>query len=327
MANNVKNATPIIPENAGKVKDFDTLKRDYETALASGKDSGPALLTLSAAVAHSVIRKLIDPQRKAAADRDSVSDSGCNPAMLSLRRGLTADVALLDNLTTAANAATVCKYNPDGDMTTATVDAAALDAVDALSGETLSDGIDLAQTAALAILEQAAEHATAPGWLDAPYTVRRLSRRVYVRLTDSAAWADVETTPIQEVYRAVRRAVQESRAVQTDPRNGYVYIEAMDERTTDRLFYRAAKWADVGGTDSAGNYTGDYETLREMERLTARLVLTDRQAQVLRLRVQGHGDKAIATYLGVTYQAVAKVRKAIQDKARDAGLESPAVLD
>ena len=64
MANSVKNATPIVPENSNSVKSFDQLKRDYETALSSGTDSGPALLTLSAAVAHSVIRKLIDPQRK-----------------------------------------------------------------------------------------------------------------------------------------------------------------------------------------------------------------------------------------------------------------------
>ena len=48
--------------------------------------------------------------------------------------------------------------------------------------------------------------------------------------------------------------------------------------------------------------------------------LTDRQAQILRLRMQGKGYKAIATYLGVTQRAIAKTVAQIQSKATAAGL-------
>lgn len=330
--NEKKNATPA------PVKDFEQVKRDFETAHASGKDYGPALLDLSTVFAYSVVNKCIDPQRKAAADRDTISDNGQNPAMIALKRGIAADRRTLDNTAAAANAATRATLNADGDAVTETVDKDAAAALAALVGETLSDGIDLVQTAAAALLEQAAAHADGPGWLDRPYTVRRLSRRVYVKAEDSAAYRDDETTPAQEVYRAVRRAVQESRAVQTDPRNGYTYIEDLTADGLDVIYFRLHKYADLGGYAHNGqdgdrlpgspagfgqggtHYTADQQTVMDYNAIMERLNLTDRQAVILRLRMQGKGNKAIATYLGVTYQAVQNTLAKIQKKAVAIGL-------
>ena len=301
--------------------DFTAVKRAYETALATGKDSTNELTALATAVAYSVLNKCIDPQRKTAPQRDTVTATGYNPALVSLKRGIAADLATLDNLRTAANKATRTAYNADGDMATETADKDAEKAVAALIGETLSDGIDLVQTAALAILEQAADHAVDGGeWLDTPHTVRRLSRRIYIRTEDSAAYRDDETTPIQEVYRAVRQAVQNSRAVQTDPRNGYSYIEDLTADGLETIYYRLHKYADLGGYDCNGNYTTDRQSVADYETLVARLDLTDRQAQILRLRMQGHGNKAIASYLGVTYQAVQNTLAKVQRKAQSIGL-------
>lgn len=219
-----------------------------------------------------------------------------------------------------ANAATATTYNADGDLVTVTADKDAAAALVDLMETTLSDGVDLVQTAALAILEQAAEHANGESWLDSKYTVRRLSRRVYIRSDESAAYRDDETTPIQEVYRAVRQAVQNSRAVQTDPRNGYSYIEDMTADGLDAIYYRMGKYTDLGGYDCNGNYTTDRQAAADYETLVASLNLTDRQAQILRLRMQGKGYKAIATYLGVTQRAIAKTVGQIQTKATAAGL-------
>lgn len=299
--------------------DFEQVKRAYETALFQGKDSTQELTDLATAVAYSVLNKCIDPQRKTAADRETVSDNGYNPALVQLKRGIAADLATLDNLRTATNKATRMTHNADGDLVSDVVDKDADRAAAALVGETLSDGIDLVNAAALAILEQAAEHAAAPAWLDTPYTVRRLSRRVYIRAEDSRAYRDETTTPIQEVYRAVRQAVQDSRATQTDPRNGYTYIEDSADGL-ETIYYRLHKYADLGGYDCNGNYTADRETVTEYETLVERLDLTDRQAQVLRLRMQGKGYKAIATYLGVTQRAIAKTVEQVQKKALAIGL-------
>ena len=301
--------------------DFEQVKRNYETALASGKDSTQELTDLATAVAYSVLNKCIDPQRKTAADRETVSDNGYNPALVQLKRGIAADLATLDNLRTATNKATRTAYNADGDLTTETVDKDAEKAVAALVGETLSDGIDLVNAAAVAILEQAAEHADpADPWLDTPYTTRRLSRRVYIRTEDSRAYRDETTTPIQEVYRAVRQAVQDSRATQTDPRNGYSYIEELTADGLDVIYYRLQKYADLGGYDCNGLYTADRQTAADYETIVERLELTDRQAVVIRLRMQGKGYKAIATYLGVTQRAIAKTVEQVQKKALALGL-------
>lgn len=316
-----------LSENAGKVKDFEQVKRDFETALNSGKDYGPQLLDLSTAIAYSVVRKCLDPQRKTAPARYVVSDNGYNPAMDDLRRGIAADVALLDSTQTAAEKATRATLDADGNPVTEVADKDAETALAALIDRTLTDGIDLVNTAVVALLEQAADHADGPGWLDRPYTIRRLSRRVYIKEADSAAYRDDETTPAQEVYRAVRRAVQESRAVQTDPRNGYTYIEELTVDGLDAIYYRLQKYADLGGYNVNGNYTADRQTVTEYNAIMDKLNLTARQAEVLALRMRGHGYKAIATYLGVTKRAVSKTMEQVQKKALAIGLIPPADAD
>lgn len=333
--NTNKNTTT---QTAADKRDFEQVKRDFETALENGGDYSPALLDLSTAIAFSVVRKCIDPQRKTAADRETVSDNGLNPAMVELRRGIAFDRRTLDNTQTAANKATKITYTADGDAVTETADHDAENALNALIGETLSDGIDLVQTAACALLEQAADHADGPGWLDRPYTVRRLSRRVYIKETDGAAYREDETTPAQEVYRAVRRAVQESRAVQTDPRNGYTYIEDMTADGLDAIYYRLHKYADLGGYahngqdgdrlpggpagfgQGGGHYTADRQTVADYNDIIDRLDLTPRQREVLELRMSGRGYKAIASYLGVTQRAIAKTVEQVQKKALAIGL-------
>lgn len=335
----------IVPENSGNVNAFEQAKRDFETAYTSGGDYSPALLTLSTAIAHSVVRKCLDPQRKTAAEHDTVSDNGQNPAMVELKRGIVFDRRTLDNTAANANAATHTIYNENGDAVTETADKDAEKAVKDLIRKTLSDGIDLVQTAACALLEQAAEHATvSAGWLDRPYTVTRLSRRVYIRLSDSAAYRDDTTAPIQEVYRAVRRAVQESRAVQTDPRNGYTYIESLTSDGLDTIYFRMQKYADIGGyacngydenslpgapagygkkevtSRHIGNYTADMQTATDYNDIIIKLNLTAQQREVLELRMKGNGYKAIASYLGVTQRAIAKTVEQIQKKARAIGL-------
>lgn len=319
-------------------KDFETVKRDFETALASGTDYGPALMELSTVFAYSVVNKCIDPQRATAATLDNISDNGANPVMVALKRGIAFDRRTLDNTRAAAALATRCTLNADGDPIVETANADAAAALAALIGETLSDGIDLVQTAATAILEQAADHADGPGWLDTPYTIRRLSRKVYIKKADSAAYREEETTPAREVFRAVRRAIQESRAVQTDPRNGYTYIEDLTVDGLDTIYYRLNKYADLGGYAHNGHdndtlpgcpagyghgtdhYTADRQTVTDYNNILEKLNLTDRQAQILRLRMQGKGYKAIATYLGVTQRAIAKTMEQVQKKARAIGL-------
>lgn len=338
MTKTTKNATPIVAQATQTVNAFDVLKRDYETAYTTDPAaSGDKLTALAAAIAYSVVGKLIDPQRKTAAERQTVSASGLSPAMVDLRRGIAADRSLLDGTRRTVNAATAIVYNADGDAVRTVVDADADRAAATLIDQCLTDGIDLVQTAALALWEQSTERAAGTGWLDTPYTVRRLSRRVYIQLDDSAAYREIETTPIQEAFRAVRHAVENSRAVQTDPRNGYMYLEELTADGLDTIYRRLGRYADVGGyavnghvSDMAGAPAGygtgdglctaDGETARSMAELVAALNLTAKQARVLKYRLQGYGYKAIATACGVSDKAIKDTVRKIQRRAGEIGL-------
>lgn len=302
---------------------FEMLKVEFECAYAADAHSirtGEAAMNLAAAAAKSVVRKLIDPARASAPARESVSNSGCNPMMDRLRRDIASDFAALVNLYAASAASRRIRANKDGEAVSDIVDKGAEAVADALIRECLNDGIDLVQEAALALLEQAAEHANAHGWLDAPYTRRKLSKRVYVSTAAAPEYREEETTPMREVYRAVRRAVASSRAVQTDPRYGYTYAEDITEDGLDTILYRSGRYADVGGYDCNGNYTGDVSTLRDMDALVARMGLTDRQARVLELRMRGYSLEAVAAHVGTSKGAIARAVTGLREAAIAAGI-------
>ena len=312
-------ATTIVANQTAPVNTFEHAKRMFETAYASG-DYVEQITTLAKAIAASVINKVADPQRKAAQTADKVSDSGLNPALLAMKKGLHADNALLALTAYNADRATRIAWTEDGDIITETADKEALTNINRLCSETLSDAIDLQQTAVVALLEQASEHASAgESWLDVPYTVRRLSRKVYIQASDSASYTDVETTPIQEVYRAVRRQIADNRAVRTDPRNGCAYVEMPTAEEVDAIYYRSGRYADIGGYDSMNNYTADIQTVADYEDILRRLNLTARQTTVVRLRMQGHGYKAIASYLGITQETVKTTVRRLRDKCENMG--------
>lgn len=315
-----------VPQKSAEVNisaRFDAQKRAYEAALTSGRDSGPELLALSQTVALSVLRKVIDPRRNGDDRGDGrASDSGMSPALLALRREVMADLHLLDNTRRAALAATVTRYNRDGIPITETADPAALDALNQLIQERLGDGMDLVQTAALAILEQSQTHATEGAWLDAPHETRRLARQVLIRRDDSAAYRTETVTPIQEAYRAVRQDIRQSRAVQTNATSGYSYIADVSPDGLDTLYRRLHRWADVGGyshADGIDVYTADGAQLDEMERIMERLGLTARQVRIVWLRNSGYGHKAIARYLGITVDNVKMQVRRIRGKCADMG--------
>lgn len=304
---------------------FNAVKRAFEKAYISGADYTEEITALATAIAKSVLNKVIDPQRKTAGEKTAVSNSGVNKYLDELKRGIYFDEQNLSNVRYWSNMPYAIEYTKDGDMLMIE-DKAASVAFDTLLDYCLSEGIDLVQTAIVAILEQAERHSdNGENWLDMPFTVRRLSKRVYIREADSKAYKDVETTAIQECYRAVRRAVADSRAVQTDPRNGYTYIsiDAYSDEELEQVFIRSGKYADVGGVDCNGLYTGDYESLRAAngaEEMLAKLNLTARELQIIKLRMRGYGAYAIASYLGVSHGSVERSVKNIQSKARENGM-------
>ena len=306
---------------------FETLLVDFcnEYRKDSNSEKFTAVATdLATAVAFSVLRKCLDPQAKSG----KPSDSGCNPQLDEVKRSIYRDTNTLKNIDYSCKKAFVTVYNEDGDRQTKTADKDYRYAYNKLTQQTLGDGLDLVNTAIVSLLDECTKvDTTAENFLETVYTVRRLKKKVWIKAEDSVnGWETVETSPIREVYKAVRREVANNRSLNIDPSNGYMYLEdlARDEESNEEttIYRRLNKFSDLAGNVTDFNGAVKFETVdgasvTDYDTMVEKLELTTRQAQILQLRMSGYGYIAIGTYLGVNEKSVRDVLKTVQKKASE----------
>lgn len=326
MKTNTTNTTAIADE---RKETFSALLQKFaeeskDTTTATYTDT---LTELATAVAYSVLKKCIDPQRKNTSGQ--VSNSGYNTTLVSIRNELTSAKATLANTSYCNNNAVRLTYNEDGDMIEEVINKDLKNALTTLASATIGDGYDLVNTAIVSILEEVHKQAERGESIDLekPYTVRRLKKKVWIKSVDSVdGWETVETSPIREIYKSVRRYINQTGALSTDAKNGYLYIEDIskdsDSGESEAIYRRLSKYSDLGGYACDFNgactfYSADEKTADDYESMIAKLNLTKRQAQVLQLRTSGYGCVAIGTYLGVREESVRSVLMTIQKKATE----------
>lgn len=311
-----------------ETRNFTDLLRQYEKEYNNDKTSvafSNVLDELATAVAYSVIKKCLDPQRKGRKD-GQVSNSGCNTQLDEVKRSIYRDKNTLANIDYSCKQAFTTVCNEDGDRQTKTKDSDYRYAYNKLSQQTLGDGLDLVHVAMVALLDESEKaDRTRENFLENTYEVRRLKKKVWIKSADSVnGWETVETSPIREVYKAVRREVANSRSLNIDPSNGYLYLEdlAADEESNEEttIYKRLNKFSDLAGNVTDYNGAVTFETVDsasvgKYENMVDALELTARQAKVLELRMGGYGCVAIGTYLGVKEESVMSVLKTIQKKA------------
>lgn len=321
-----------------ETRNFTDLLRQYEKEYNNDKKSvvfSNVLDELATAVAYSVIKKCLDPQRKGRKDGE-VSNSGCNAQLYEVKRSIYRDKNTLENIDYSCKEAYITTYNEDGDRVTKTKDSDYRYAYNKLTQQTIGDGLDLVHVAMVALLDESEKaDRTKENFLENTYKVRRLKKKVWIKSADSVnGWETVETSPIKEVYKAVRREVSNSRSLNIDPSNGYLYLEdlATDEESNEEttIYRRLNKFSDLAGNVTDYNGAVTFETVDsasvdKYENMVDALELTARQAKVLELRMGGYGCVAIGTYLGVKEESVMSVLKTIQKKAIEK-LELPSYL-
>lgn len=314
---------------------FETLLVNFcnEYRKDSNSEKFTAVATdLATAVAFSVLRKCLDPQAKSG----KPSNSGCNPQLDEVKRSIYRDTNTLKNIDYSCKKAFVTVYNEDGDRQTKTADKDYRYAYNKLTQQILGDGLDLVNTAIVSLLDECTKvDTTAENFLETVYTVRRLKKKVWIKVEDSVnGWETVETSPIREVYKAVRREVANNRSLNIDPSNGYMYLEdlARDEGSNEEttIYRRLNKFSDLAGNVTDFNGAVKFETVdsasvTDYDTMVEKLELTTRQAQILQLRMSGYGYIAIGTYLGVNEKSVRDVLKTVQKKASE-NLDLPPYL-
>lgn len=312
---------------------FATLLRTYEQQTRTRTpqtetDYTKALQELATACTYSVLKKLCNVGGTVTETTKSTTDT--TKTIRTLRQTIAQDTNNLKRLTYATNNATAYEYNADGELKEVVKDKELNKAIPKLLDYCLNDGIDLINTAIVTILTETEKATdTTANFMEQPYEVRRLKRKVYIKDVDSlGGYETVTTTAIQEVYKAIRRDIEKSRTMQVASHK-YTYIaDVFKDTETDtetEVFRRLPKYSglayettDINGKITA--ITADTETVTDTDNIIQSLNLTEKQAKVLQLRQCGYGQKAIATYLGVSKQAIQKTLKQIQVKAVAIGL-------
>lgn len=263
-----------------------------------------ALQTLATAAAYSVLKKCIDVSY--------------NATLIDLRSGIAKSQSLLRKI------AYCIEHENDFDGR-AVIDLEK--SLNKLLGNTLCDSMDLVQTASTQILDEVRKQAEKgdPIDLERPYMIRRLKSHVWIKVEDSVkGWETVQTTPIQEIHKAVRREIARNGSVKVAI-GEYTYIDdiAVDPETEmeEVIYRRFGKACDIGGyvTTMAGNdtlYTASRDIIAMYDYGIDKLQLSKQQATIYRLRYAGKGYKAIATYLGVSDRNVVTQCNRMSEKVK-----------
>ena len=306
---------------------LDTLKRNAHLEYISGRLgeynkslNEVAIYELGKAVAFSIVSKLVDPQKTTAPKRETVSDSGQNPMMLQLRKELVMDTKLVEALTVALNGEYNEEYSKNGDIS---VEYNEDDdrIINERQADVFGDGLDLVHESIVAILEQFKKGEDRDRFdFDEVISIEKPTKRVRISADDIIVNKTVESKPIVEAYRSVRRYVQNNGSVKISPNSKYTYIEDEkyeNESGMEAIYRRSRKYADVGGMTCNNLYTAtesDFSESDELESIIDGLNLTARQMEVLELRLRGYGVRAVADKLKVRVSAVQKTLAQIGKK-------------
>lgn len=146
-----------------------------------------------------------------------------------------------------------------------------------------------------------------------------ISERVVIKKADSAKIGEIDISPRQIAARKAREYVNSHCAPDTRGQTA-VYLDAMTETEIDGLTYAERIYYRIDDAENDAPTMETVENQTEMYDIIAQLQLTATQADILRLRIKGYGNKAIATYRGKSKQAVMKTLAQIAEKARKCGL-------
>ncbi len=316
---------------------YTDLLRAFENAAKNqaSKEFTIALQDLSFAVALSVLKKCYDVS--------------CNPTIAKLRVAVIKDMQALKGVEYVNQFAIGVKYDANGEM----IEDSDTNSILLENASRTYDGLDVVQAASVALLEAVSRQEKNSGldvenWLELPYQVRRLKAKVWIKEnTNKNGFETVETCAIKEIYKTVRREISRQGGITVDGIK-YTYIEDIvhDKETgIDEVIYRRSKkYADIGGytTDSykqfqpenfdggynsnSNTYTAsevDFKVYDTIDGILDSLSLTARQREVIDKRLQGYGNKAIATTLGVSRGAIKCTLAQIRTKWTKAGYALP----
>lgn len=306
--------------NDRKKEDYSKLLREYEDEVRKYSETGKQserftelLIQLATMAANSVTKKCIDVS--------------FNEMLVKLKNSINKDTNYLKKLDNLSKTKIYeLNFNENGDLIRNVIDKSAKNAESQLITENFGDGLDLVSIAIVNLLDITEKtiknNNIDDNFLEKSEEVRQLRKRVVIKDTEcDSCFETVNIKPIQTVYRAVRKEIFDNRNITNNSKYMYIadIITDADSDISDTIYRRCGKYADIGGyvrdyNDSDTVCVADDTVYYDMQKTIADLNLTIRQLQVLKLRLQGHGIKAISTYLNVSTVAIKHTLQQIQQK-------------
>ena len=275
--------------------------------------AGDALERLSIATGNSVLRRAFDPTAVTTAHKAEKADASAVKAEAAV---IELDAATADNVGASALVRELRAALPHDAAALRTIrtsdDAATVTA--AVVGKTISDGMDIAQAAALSILESAARLDTsAPAWLEAEYTTLEQNRRVSAQGKEAAPLVEVSKNTMQRAHTDAGRYVDSMRGVRVSREKAVLYedytTQNADGETVgglDYMYMSAGRFAGLAGEDASGVVYVSGDTIRRALELVRALGLTDAQTEIALYRARGLSWADIGKRIGVTEDTAKK---------------------
>ena len=237
---------------------FDDLKRDFETLYLKAscgiisKNSTEyveSLEKLSTACVNSVLKKIYT--------------ASCNPIIKNLQYGVMISNSQLKALKNAVNNSSTLEYNKSGKLVSVVTDKKLHSASNILITKSLDDGINLTQTAKLLLedeskkmLEYLEKYYTTCDvvlkckFLDNEFVKRQLKKKVYIQDINSlGGYESIFTTPIQEVYKGIRREIESQQAIK-NASTKFIYLdelyEDIESDESSIVYRRLPKYSGLG---------------------------------------------------------------------------------
>lgn len=142
-----------------------------------------------------------------------------------------------------------------------------------------------------------------------------ISSRVKIYNSESASVEMKMFSPYQLASRKLRKYVN-SHVCPDVRRQKAVYLDGMTETEIDGITYTERLYYEIDIAENNAPTEKTLETCKTISDYIAEMQLTDSQKEVLKLRLQGYGYRAIATYRGTSPQAVLNMLNKIAQKAR-----------
>ena len=334
---------------------FKTIRGEaFEALVRKAEKNIDSIYPLAIAIAYSNLNKVLDPEKKSAQERESVSNSGFNPRLMEARACIYPAVKSIENIISNELASYVDRekktvkkrLNKSSGKIEIYVDSKAekekianpemKDSFDELIiGKTIDGlGLEIVNEIALELLELREKYGKRGKWLEKDVTILKPKTRIIHSKEAKIEYKEITVKPIQLAFRSGANFISAQRAIMNKASETVyldVYTDADEENIPPELQYflkSSAEYDNIGDVERIDDYIGKMNlTTREKSVLKWKLdgmevfAIDDETGKKRKIHVSNPSIELMTYRLGVSERTINYTFSSIQTKAEKIGLK------